>query len=100
MSDIDLTNDAKLCQRMENKLYEIGIKGSEKTANATIAGMFVMIKPTNHCPEFRSFLKKIRDWHCNGSVWVFLSDIAKGQTHFKYTKQGQKGCCATHCFVF
>jgi hypothetical protein len=40
IADIELTSDAKtVSASMENKLYEIGIKGSEtKTANATIAG--------------------------------------------------------------
>ena len=60
ISDIDLTNDTKaVSASMENKLYEIGIKGSEtKTANATIAGYVRDDKTHEPLPGVSIFLEE------------------------------------------
>jgi hypothetical protein len=58
--DIDLTNDAKtVSASLENKLYEIGIKGSEtKTAKATIAGYVRDDKTREPLPGVSIFLEE------------------------------------------
>src|SRR6185295_19202487 len=60
IADIDLTNDTKaVSASMENKLYEIGIKGSEtKTSNATIAGYVRDDKTHEPLPGVSIFLEE------------------------------------------